>query len=568
MTTKEQLLSTSEPLWLIPEPLASEIIKPAPYPVDAFPPLMRDAIKAIVERRKCPTPVAAFCVLGAVSYLAQTRVDVVTPFGQMPVSQFMLALGDSGTGKTEAMKEAFKPLIKKEAKRKVAYQKEVNARKQETAGMKPKQLQDYLASNPASPNPITMILTGNSSPSRVDALLIHEVSSLFINTDEGGQFFSGHAMKSDHAAAFMGGYTKWWDSGEGEREVASSNQDPSGFAQNRRLSLFMLAQQGAVIQELRNNKLKQQGMYARFLFSATEYKDYEYSYTKEDLASLKKQDARLVSFWKRLEELDAMAIDYQVDAPLELNTRAINLAEEADDVFLYYLNHYRERINPIHFQSLDDVKEYARRSVQLGCRVAAIFAFFEGKNEIGISELTSAMKIVDHSLSEWLRLTNYATPSFATQEAINAVDWLLERIVKKGESRWLRFTADEWGKSGRNSSRKAKIRDAVFTILVEKNYLLDVSNGRGREFCVNTFLIDNGANSAESAEALISQGVQNTEDLRKSAKNVRINATSVENPQLSENLPRSESCMNADFPQNPHFPKNSKSEVWAGEMTI
>lgn len=28
MTTKEQLLSTSEPLWLIPEPLASEIIKP------------------------------------------------------------------------------------------------------------------------------------------------------------------------------------------------------------------------------------------------------------------------------------------------------------------------------------------------------------------------------------------------------------------------------------------------------------------------------------------------------------------------------------------------------------
>lgn len=140
--------------------------------------------------------------------------------------------------------------------------------------------------------------------------------------------------------------------------------------------------------------------------------------------------------------------------------------------------------------------------------------------------------------------------------------------MKKGESRWLRFTADEWGKSGRNSSRKAKIRDAVFTILVEKNYLLDVSNGRGREFCVNTFLIDNGANSAESAEALISQGVQNTEDLRKSAKNVRINATSVENPQLSENLPRSESCMNADFPQNPHFPKNSKSEVWAGEMTI
>lgn len=564
MRANDQLQPTGEPMQHIPEPLAPEMDKPAPYPVEALPLIMRDAAKAIIERKKCPDALAAFSVLGAVAYLAQTRVDVVTPVSQMPCSLYMLALGDSGTGKSEAMKEAFRPLMAKEVKRKVDYSDLEREQAKAIANMKPKEKREYLEANPLPENPITMITDGNCSPSRVDSLLINEVPSLFITTDEGGQFFGGNAMKSDTSTATIGGFTKWWDKGEGERVRATSNLDGGGYGVNKRLSLFMMAQEIAVKKDLNDPVLRGQGFLARFLLAAPEYNDHENLFSQSDIKAMERQDSRLILYWDKLNELDAKPRALIPDAFAQLEPEPLSFTDEATAAFWEGVNHYRTKLNPLN--GFTNVNVFVRRAMQVAARVAAVFAFFEGKQVIDASELKAAMQIVNHSIGEWLRLTNAAVIDTTTSNAIQAIDWLLDQ-VKKGRTQWLSFTANGWGKSGFKPLRSAKVRNAALAELVDKYHLLyDAEN---KTFTINPLLFSDSAESAETAGTLINQGLPCADEVRTNADKVRTAEISAQLPHPSAKLPHAESPVNAELPHYPHNPhppeiENGNGSEWTG----
>ena len=158
MSIQDQLKPTGQVEQLIPEPLTPTMASETPYPLDSLPPLMRNAIVDTADHAQTPVPLAGQCVLAAMAYLAQTRVDARShKTNKMPCSLNLLALQISGGGKSSAHEVAFRPImtaereLKKQHAREVA---EIDEGGQELTG---KQLAQYNKANPKPPDPSTII---------------------------------------------------------------------------------------------------------------------------------------------------------------------------------------------------------------------------------------------------------------------------------------------------------------------------------------------------------------------------------------------------------------------------
>jgi hypothetical protein len=85
------------------------------FPVDAFPPLIKNAICEAHEVTKAPIALIAASALGAISLACQNRIDVIRPGNHRgPVSLFVLTIAESGERKSTVDKLLLKPLRAKE----------------------------------------------------------------------------------------------------------------------------------------------------------------------------------------------------------------------------------------------------------------------------------------------------------------------------------------------------------------------------------------------------------------------------------------------------------------------
>ncbi|MPY76879.1 MAG: DUF3987 domain-containing protein, partial [Alphaproteobacteria bacterium] len=86
--------------WPDPEPLAEQLTA-HPYPVDALPPLMRDAVNEVQRFVQAPAALVACSALAALSLAAQALINVRRDQQLVgPVSIYLLSVADSGERKT------------------------------------------------------------------------------------------------------------------------------------------------------------------------------------------------------------------------------------------------------------------------------------------------------------------------------------------------------------------------------------------------------------------------------------------------------------------------------------
>src|SRR5699024_2476916 len=300
------------------------------YPLDSLPPLMRNAIVDTADHAQTPVPLAGQCVLAAMAYLAQTRVDAWShKTNKMPCSLNLLALQISGGGKSSAHEVAFRPImtaereLKKQHTREVA---EIDEGGQELTG---KQLAQYNKANPKPPDPST-IIGSDGSISRIMAKFVEGTPSLFWSTDEGGQMLGGHSLNADNSVAVLGCLTQLWDSGKGERLRSSANEDASGTFWGRRLSLHLMAQERAIRDVLADDVMREQGFLPRFLFCAPDSIVGTRLMTPERMMRKPEDYPGIVAYWERVEIImqapERITEDGEVDAErLELTSPARTL---------------------------------------------------------------------------------------------------------------------------------------------------------------------------------------------------------------------------------------------------
>ncbi|WP_193073306.1 DUF3987 domain-containing protein [Pseudomonas sp. FME51] len=492
MSVLDKLQPTGQVEQVVPEPLTAILEAATPYPVEALPPLMRDAIKASAHYAQAPLALAGQSILGAAAYLAQTRVNAhsrASNKGQ-PCSLFMLSLGNSGEGKSFTRDIAFAPINEAEKKRSDEYEQELEEYKQGREGLSGKELKAYEASHQV-PKDNRTIIGSDASFSRVSSLLVEGIPALFWGTDEGGQMLSGHSMKADNFVAVLGSMTQLWDSGYCERIRALSNLDASGRVYHRRFTLDLMAQEISIRNVLNDDVMKGQGFLPRFLFTAPESRVG----TRVLVDGWHGDDPRIQALWDRMGSILQSPMELGVDNPSEVSAPVLGPTPGAQGLWREFWETTEGRQSKEAFGRYSQLQPFASRAAQIALRLSAVLAHFEGKNHIDDVAMAGAVALAQHSLEEWHRYACATRVDAKTQAAIDMSGWLVKE-VQDGKTEWMVFTGREWSRSGYSPLRKADKRDQAITFLLEKKHLL---TGDDSAYRLNPLLLESPATGATAA---------------------------------------------------------------------
>lgn len=539
-----------------PRPLLPEIAAPNEYPVKALPPLMRDAALAIADHVMAPLALAGQSIVGAAVHLAQTRVNAPhmhSPSG-MPSSVFLLTLGESGDRKSATRKLAFKEIDDKEKADRAAYQTEcANIINQANQLTSKKAREQFMDSHPLPPDPSTQYT--DATFERIAADFIRGKACASWDTDEGGQMLGGASLKSETRTASIGGLCKAFDDGRFERSRAASNAEVSGIAFRRRLSIHLMAQPVAVAEALADPLLRGQGFLPRFLFTSPQSLAGTRILTPERMARKSYGDPRLQRYWQRCREI--MASAPHIDESGEVVAPALDMDRDAAAIWLEFYNETESEQSTLGRYA--GLRPFAARAGEQARRLAAVFACFEGVEEIDGDCMRRACELVRHSLAEWLRYTDAETIHPDLRDAAAVMAWMRDPV--RADS-WRTFDKVKAGKSWPPAARSAKVRDRLLGVLVEYGHLL---TSDGKQFRINPL-----AETAETAETQQARGLSLAEDLRRAAENMGITTDThqalAETPQLSAEFPQAETQQPRGLPQNPQNPQPQPSATAGAEF--
>lgn len=222
--------------WPKPQPLTAKI-DPEPYPLDALPDTIREAVEEVAAFVKCPLPLVPGSALGALSLALQAHCDIKRAERLTgPTGLFMLSIADSGERKTTCdgfftsairqyeaeQAELAAPLLKDYAAELAAWNAEreglLSAIKD--AGKKGSSTRDkkddLIELEHCKPEPprIPRLILGDETPENLAYTLAKNWPSAGVVSSEAGVVFGAHGMGKDSVMRNLGLLNVLWDGGE------------------------------------------------------------------------------------------------------------------------------------------------------------------------------------------------------------------------------------------------------------------------------------------------------------------------------------------------------------------
>lgn len=411
----ELLSKSSEWGELLPLSQSETVLNP--YPIHALPPLAQEAVIAISEHVQSPIAMTAQCVIGAMSHIAQAKVNAPHPFNSQgePCSLYLLTEGQSGSRKSTSRNLADQAIIKHERKQYEIYKQDLEQWESGQAGLPKKDREAYCAENP-SPNDPSTIYSDVTLESIAGLYIDGILNNASISNDEAGQFFGGHSMKADTRNQAIGGYAKLFDDGFVERTRSKSNLNGSGRAYDVRLTFNLQGQHEVLAEALKNPVLRGQGFLPRFILTIP-----------ENLAGTRLQDAvyrnkiagtdhRLVAYWTRCEYLLDDCPHVKGEDELHNERYVLPMNDEARDIDQEFYNMFEALQGK--GKRYEYLQAFASRASQLARRLATVFAYFEGLQWIDAKTLKGACEVVKHSLNEWAMYADIEVKSESDAERL------------------------------------------------------------------------------------------------------------------------------------------------------
>ncbi|WP_257222704.1 YfjI family protein [Acinetobacter sp. YH12127] len=463
----------------------AESVASNPYPIDALPLLAREAVLAISEHVQSPIAMTAQCVIGAMSHIAQAKVNAPDRFkahGE-PCSLFLLTEGQSGSRKSTSKNLADRAILDYERKQYEIYRADLEQWKSGQAGLPKKDREAYCAENPPPNDPST--LYSDITLESIAGLFIDGIlQNASISSDEAGQFFGGHTMKADTRNQALGGYTKLFDDGYVERTRSKSNLNGSGRAHDVRVTFNLQGQREVLDNALKDPVLRGQGFLPRFILTIP-----------ENLAGTRLQDAayrnknankdhRLIAYWTRCESLLDSCPQVQTGHELHNGRYVIPMNEEAIaiDTEFYNVIESLQRAG----KRFEYLQAFASRASQLARRLATVFAYFEGLQQIDGKTLQGACEVVKHSLNEWAMYAEIEVK--AESDAQKLIKWLIGKCVQQKTDR-LTYSYMQTS-CPRPMQKNNHLLEMVIQQLEDSNHIKIESLGRTRYVVINPLLLE------------------------------------------------------------------------------
>ncbi|MDG1581284.1 YfjI family protein [Pseudomonas sp. GOM6] len=517
MTIQDRYAKEWECMPSLPEPLPllPELEKAAPYPIQALGELLGGAAQAIVEAVQVPDALAAQSILSAAAMAAQAHGNAQRAGQQIPLSLFALTVAESGDRKSAADRLAVqahqqhqRELLaqhKAEAKeyrnKRDAFQK-ARSNILDKAKGDPEAVADELGNllEPKAP-PEPFILSEEPTLEGLQKSLLRGYPSQGLFSDEGGQFFGGHATKPENALKSVAGLSKLWDGAPISRTRASEGESSARYG--CRLSAHLMIQPIVATEVLSNPIMQGQGFLARFLIAWPESLAGTRFYRDADPS----RDARLGRYWQRMARL--LAQEPGKDENGELAPPMLVLEPAALAAWITEHDAIERQLGL--GGDMQEIKPTAAKGAENLLRIAGVFAVVEGKPTICIDLIERAGELVRWYLTEALRLTNPSKIDAQLLQAQKLLDWLLSNQRYSFDARTLQREGPPFVR------KSAKQRDSILAVLVEYRWLNTID---GKTFNLNpvattaTFATNRATQGPEVCDTIATRCDSDTPELR------------------------------------------------------
>ena len=237
---------------------------------------------------------------------------------------------------------------------------------------------------------------------------------------EGGSFIGGYGMSMDHRLTTAAGFSSIWD-GDPIKRVRAG--DGSMVLDGRRLSLHLMAQPDVAAQVLDDNLLLNQGLLSRILVTFPLSTAGTRFFAEPSLAAR----TDLMQYEERLAELMRVPLPLKTDTRNELDPRKLVLTAEATQIWINLHDFLEEELAP--GGDFEPIAGLANKAAEHAARIAGLLTLWTdaAATEIGGPMMVNAAYLIQHYLSEALRLRAMASTNRHLKLAQRVLDWLIEK---------------------------------------------------------------------------------------------------------------------------------------------
>jgi hypothetical protein len=464
---------------------------PEEYPLNKLPPRLAECIRGLVDIVQIPVSIAAQAVLGACAIVAQTRIEIEMPTGEVvPSSLYLFTVAASGDRKSSCDKRALGPIYRREKELREGFEEKQQsftvakaaydaALKIAKSGKKSRaQIQEDMQACglPPTPPALPMLLVEEPTIEGIVKLLDEAYPSIGLFSDEGAQFLGGYSMQDEQQAKTGAMLSQLWD-GKPIKRVRGT--DVTKILSGRRMSLHLMVQPGVAMKLFGNKALRDQGMMSRMLITFPKSLKGQRLWHE---ASQQSRDA-VATYQSRLSSLLQQAFARMDPETRELEFAVAQLQPEAREMWIKFSDHLEQQQGPD--GQLAEVSDLASKMAQHALRLAAVISYFEGGENTARDGITPAamgagIALGEFYLSEALRLFNAGAIDEDSDNAQILVEFIRkEKLVAVGR-RWLNRNAPK-------NVRPAKTLDRALFLMVEQGHLVELKGGgefkaRGENF--------------------------------------------------------------------------------------
>lgn len=442
-----------------PRPLIESNPAAEPYPVQALGGILGPAVERMAEVIGVPQALAAQSVLAASALATQGHAGLQLDGRNYPLSLYLITVAASGDRKTAADRFALLPARQWEREQWQCYREQLaryRAAQRQAQRINPADPDSkndvLLEAEPSAPRLITTDPT-------IEALikgLCHDLPSMGLFCDEGGQFLGSSTMSRDNRLKAVTTLSSLWDGSPIDR--ARSMAGESLRAYDRRLSLHLMLQPYLAMQLLSDPLLQGQGILGRCLITWPTSLAGQRSYQAVDLS----KDAALKRYLHRLSALFHQPWSLSADGALRLSPLSLSPLARRRWIDL----HDAIEAQLGEFGELASVRPSGSKAADNLLRVAGILAVVEESSVVEVDHIQRASSLVGYYLTEIQRLTEQEPVCRVKEEADRLLRWLQ---VKD----WKRFSIRDLNRNGPRFARKSSRHAAKLLVeLLDHQWLI------------------------------------------------------------------------------------------------
>ena len=442
-----------------PRPLIESNPVAQPYPVLALGGILGPAVERMAEVIGVPQALAPQSVLAASALATQGHAGLQLDGRNYPLSLYLITVAASGDRKTAADRCALLPARQWEREQWQRYREQLaryRAAQRQAQRIKPGDPEPAngmsLEAEPSAPRLITTDPT-------IEALikgLCHDLPSMGLFCDEGGQFLGSSTMSRDNRLKAVTTLSSLWDGSPIDR--ARSMVGESLRAYDRRLSLHLMLQPYLAMQLLSDPLLQGQGILGRCLMTWPTSLAGRRSYQAVDLS----KDAALKRYHHRLSALFYQPWSLSAGGALQLSPLSLSPLARRRWIDL----HDAIEAQLGEFGDLASVRPSGSKAADNLLRVAGILAVVEESSVVEADHIQRASALVGYYLTEIQRLTEQEPVCRVKEEADRLLRWLQ---VKD----WKRFSIRDLNRNGPRFARKSSRHTAKLLVeLIDHQWLI------------------------------------------------------------------------------------------------